>query len=200
MLRRLRRPTAVLAALALCSAVPIAAAPAAAADADSALAGHWTFDDGSGTTAADTAGTHPATLNGGAGWGPGIRGGALTTDGANGFADTGAPVLDTTKSFSVSSWVKLDKTSGYQTFVSVDGAQVSNFFLQFRDDSRRFAFTRLAGDAPTDGVVAGANFDPVAGQWYQLTGVFDAAASTLAPMLTTTCQPSSAANASAQAR
>ncbi|MGW5744067.1 LamG-like jellyroll fold domain-containing protein [Amycolatopsis sp. NPDC003861] len=179
MLRRLRRPTAVLAALALCAAVPLAAVPAAAAGTDPALAGHWTFDDGSGTTAADTAGSHPATLTGGAGWGPGIRGGALTTDGSTGFADAGAPVLDTTKSFSVSSWVKLDKTSGYQTFVSVDGTQVSNFFLQFRDDSRRFAFTRLAGDAPTDGVVAGANFDPVAGQWYQLTGVYDASASTL---------------------
>ncbi|WP_103349266.1 LamG-like jellyroll fold domain-containing protein [Amycolatopsis sp. CA-128772] len=179
MLRRLRRPMAVLAALALCSAVPIAVAPAASADADPALAGHWTFDDGSGSTAADTAGSHPATLTGGAGWGPGLRGGALTTDGASGFADAGAPVLDTAKSFSVSSWVKLDKTSGFQTFVSVDGTQVSTFFLQFRDDSRRFAFTRLAGDAPTDGVVAGANFDPVAGQWYQLTGVYDASASTL---------------------
>ncbi|KDN22343.1 LamG-like jellyroll fold domain-containing protein [Amycolatopsis rifamycinica] len=179
MLRRLRRPMAVLAALALCAAVPIAAAPAAVADTDAALAGHWTFDDGSGTTAADTAGSHPATLTGGAGWGPGIRGGALTTDGVNGFADAGAPVLDTTKSFSVSSWVKLDRTSGFQTFVSVDGTQVSNFFLQFRDDSRRFAFTRLAGDAPADGVVASANFDPVVGQWYQLTGVYDSAASTL---------------------
>ncbi|WP_370962970.1 LamG-like jellyroll fold domain-containing protein [Amycolatopsis sp. cg9] len=176
MLRRIRCPLAVLAALALCSALPVTAA---AADPDPALAGHWTFDEGSGTTAADTAGEHPATLNSGAGWAPGIRGGALTTDGAGGFADAGAPVLDTTKSFSVGSWVKLDKTSGYQTFVSVDGNQVSNFFLQFRDDSRRFAFTRLAGDAPTDGVVAGANFDPVVGQWYQLTGVFDAAASTL---------------------
>ncbi|MEV6448233.1 LamG-like jellyroll fold domain-containing protein [Amycolatopsis sp. NPDC051716] len=179
MLRRLRRPMAVLAALALCAGVPVAVAPAASADADPALAGHWAFDDGSGTTAADTAGSHPATLAGGAGWGPGIRGGALTTDGANGFADAGAPVLDTTKSFSVSSWVKLDKTAGFQTFVSVDGSQVSNFFLQFRDDSRRFAFTRLAGDAPADGVVASANFDPVAGQWYQLAGVYDASASTL---------------------
>ncbi|GLY40734.1 alpha-N-arabinofuranosidase [Amycolatopsis sp. NBRC 101858] len=171
-----RRLLAVLAALTLFAALPVTAA---AADPDPALAGHWTFDEGSGTTAADTAGEHPATLNSGAGWGPGIRGGALTTDGASGFADAGAPVLDTTKSFSVSSWVKLDKISGYQTFVSIDGNQVSTFFLQFRDDSRRFAFTRLAGDAPADGVVASANFDPVVGQWYQLTGVFDAAVSTL---------------------
>ena len=187
-----RRVLAVLTASTLFAALPVTAA---AADPDPALAGHWTFDEGSGTTAADTAGDHSAVLNAGAGWGPGIRGGALTTDGTSGFADAGAPVLDTTKSFSVSSWVKLDKTSGYQTFVSVDGTQVSNFFLQFRDDSRRFAFTRLAGDAPTDGVVAGANFDPVAGQWYQLTGVFDAAASTLALYVDGTRQATVAAPA-----
>ncbi|MFI5585467.1 LamG-like jellyroll fold domain-containing protein [Amycolatopsis sp. NPDC051758] len=192
MLRRIRRLLAVLAALTLFSAMPVTAA---VAEADPALAGHWTFDEGSGTTAADSAGAHPATLNGGAGWGPGIRGGALTTDGAGGFADAGAPVLDTTKSFSVSSWVKLDKISGFQTFVSVDGNQVSNFFLQFRDDSRRFAFTRLAGDAPADGVVASANFDPVIGQWYQLTGVFDAAASTLALYVDGTRQATVAAPA-----
>ncbi|WP_372664742.1 LamG-like jellyroll fold domain-containing protein [Amycolatopsis kentuckyensis] len=188
----IRRILAGFAALTLFSALP---ATAGAAEPASALAGQWTFDEGSGTTAADSAGDHPATLNAGAGWGPGIRGGALTTDGAGGFADAGAPVLDTTKSFSVSSWVKLDRTSGYQTFVSVDGNQVSNFFLQFRDDSRRFAFTRLAGDAPADGVVAGANFDPVVGQWYQLTGVFDAAASTLSLYVDGTRQATVAAPA-----
>ncbi|SFW83836.1 LamG-like jellyroll fold domain-containing protein [Amycolatopsis australiensis] len=189
---RFRRPLAVLAALTLFSALPVTAA---AADPEPGLAGHWTFDEGSGTTAADTAGSHPATLNAGAGWGPGIRGGALTTDGSKGFADAGAPVLDTTKSFSVSSWVKLDRTSGFQTFVSVDGSQVSNFFLQFRDDSRRFAFTRLAGDAPADGVVASASFDPVAGQWYQLTGVYDATASTLSLYVDGTRQATVAAPA-----
>ena len=38
MLRRLRRPLAVLAALALCSGVPVAVAPAASADAAGAIA------------------------------------------------------------------------------------------------------------------------------------------------------------------
>ncbi len=173
-----RRLLAVGAAILLCLGLPVTAASAAVVE--TGLAGHWTFDEGAGTSAADTAGAHPATLNAGTGWEKGIRGAsALTTNGSTGFADAGAPVLDTTKSFSVSSWVKLDRLSGFQTFVSIDGDQVSNFFLQFRDDSRRFAFTRLAGDAPADGVVAAANFDPVAGQWYQLAGVFDAAASTL---------------------
>jgi alpha-L-arabinofuranosidase len=169
-----RRWLAALVTGALLGAVPATAA----AEPQAALAAHWTFDEGTGTEAADSAGGHPATLTGGAGWTQGIRGGALGTDGTTGFADAGTGVVDTTASFSVSAWVKLDRITGYQTVVSIDGNQVSNFFLQFRDDSRRFAFTRLAGDAPADGTIAAANVDPVAGQWYLLAGVYDAAART----------------------
>jgi alpha-L-arabinofuranosidase len=143
-------------------------------------AAHWTFDEGTGTQAGDTAGTHPATLTGGATWSKGLRGGAMSTDGTSGYADAGAGVVDGTRSFSVSGWVKLARTTGYQTVVSLDGNQVSNFFLQFRDDSHRFAFTRLSSDSPTDGGYASSNFDPVTNQWYLLTGVYDETAKTLA--------------------
>jgi hypothetical protein len=47
------------------------AAPAAAAPPPVA---HWTFNEGTGATAADSAGSHPATLLGGAGWTAGIQG------------------------------------------------------------------------------------------------------------------------------
>src|SRR4051812_17518439 len=161
------------------SATPAMTVPAAA---QASLAGHWTFDEGSGTAAKDSAGAHDATLTGGASWGPGIRGAsALTTNGSNGFADTGDTVLDTTRSFSVSAWVKLNRATGFQTVVSIDGGQVSNFFLQFRDDTRRFAFVRLPSDASVGApAFPSATFDPVVGQWYQLTGVYDSAAKTLA--------------------
>ena len=53
----------------------------------------WLFDEGTGTTAADSAGTHPATLVGNAGWTPGIQGpSALSLDGAGDFADAGRDV------------------------------------------------------------------------------------------------------------
>jgi alpha-L-arabinofuranosidase len=177
---RWRKTLSALAAVALVATLTTAATAGAPASADATLAGHWTFDEGTGTTGADSAGAHPATLSAGTGWTAGIRGpSALSTDGVSGVADAGAPVLDTSASFSVSSWLRLDRLSGYQTAVSVDGTQVSAFYLQFRDDTRRFAFTRLVDDTPVAGVVAGGTFDPVAGQWYQLTGVFDAQAHTL---------------------
>src|SRR3954447_4288604 len=78
--------------------------------------GYWAFDEGAGLTAADSAGGHPATLSGGALWTTGAKGYALALNGTSAYADTGAPVIDTTRSFSVSARVKLDRLDRYQTF------------------------------------------------------------------------------------
>ena len=56
--------------------------------------------------------------------------------------------------------------------MSVDGTQISSFFLQKRDDNR-FAFTRIATDAPGTGIVAASTSTARAGQWYHLVGVYD---------------------------
>lgn len=85
---------------------------------------HWAFDEGSGTTAADSAGAHPATLLGGAGWTPGIRtASALATNGTSAYADAGAAPVDVTHSFSVSAWVRLDRITGYVKLVNPTAPQ-----------------------------------------------------------------------------
>ena len=163
----------------LCTAVAALTLPASAFAAP-APAGWWKLDDGTGTTAADAAGAHPATLRGGAGWTAGIVGpSALSTNGSSAFADTGDPVIDTSHSFSVSAWVRLTRISGFQTVVSVDGTQVSGFYFGLRDDTRRFAFVKLPSDVPQGGVIVSGTFDPVPNRWYLLTGVFDATANTM---------------------
>jgi alpha-L-arabinofuranosidase len=179
---RIAHHVAALAAGALVACGVIAAVPASAGAAGGpAPVAHWAFDEGTGTTAADSTGAHPAALLGGAGWTAGIRGpSALQTNGTSAYADGGAPPIDVAHSFTVSAWVRLDRTTGYQTVVSIDGDQVSNFYLQFRDDTRRFAFVHLPTDAAQGAPsFPAATFDPVAGQWYLLTGVYDAAAKTL---------------------
>jgi alpha-L-arabinofuranosidase len=176
-----RRIRAAFTALALVVAGTVTglSAPAAAAPGPAPLS-RWQFDEGTGTTAADSAGSHPATLTGGATWGPGIQGpSALVANGAGAFADTGATIIDTAQSFTVSAWVKLNRVTGYQTVVSVDGNTVSGFYLGLRDDTRRFALARLTSDNPQAAApFPSATFDPVAGQWYLLTGVHDATAQT----------------------
>jgi alpha-L-arabinofuranosidase len=157
-----------------------------------ALTGHWTFDEGSGTTAADSSGGgHPLTLMNGAGWGPGLIGpGSLSLNGNGQYAQSAGPVIDTTQSFSVSVWVNLANTNGYQTFVSQDGTNVSGFYLQLRGDTHRFAFTRIAYDSTQGlGIIASADsIIPQPGVWYHLTGVYDAQAQTISLYVNGTLQ------------
>ena len=164
-------------------ALPTLAVPPLAAAAPT-LTGHWTFDEGTGTTAADSSGNNdPLTLEDGASWGPGIVGPhslAVSTPSQQ-YAQSAGPVIDTTQSFTVSAWVYLTSTSGYQTFVSQDGTQISGFFLQLRADTGRFAFTRPAYDSPKAlGIIASApNIIPQPNEWYHLAGVYDAARQTI---------------------
>ena len=173
----------LFAVIAAASAILVLPALASAAP-PPALTGHWAFDEGSGTTAADSSGAgHPLTLQNGAGWGPGVVGPhslAVSTPRQQ-YAQSAGPVIDTTQSFTVSAWVYLTSTSGYQTFVSQDGTQISGFFLQLRADTGRFAFTRPAYDSPKAlGIIASApNIVPQPNEWYHLTGVYDAARQTI---------------------
>ena len=144
-----------------------------------APAAHWSFDEGSGTTAADSAGGHPATLNGAAGWAAGESGGHSLDLDAGGNASVPTPVVDTSGDFTVAAWVRPDTLGGFQTAVSIDGTAVSGFYLQIRDDTGTFAFTRLPADstaANSSAAVAGATLAPVQGAWHHLTGVNDTAA------------------------
>ncbi|MFG2146367.1 alpha-L-arabinofuranosidase C-terminal domain-containing protein [Streptomyces sp. NPDC048696] len=170
-----------LGALPLAGAIgPALAAPAArAAETLPAPVAHWTFDEGAGTTAADSSGGPALTLGGGARWGAAKYGASGLDLSAGGSATAPGPVVNTAGDFSAAAWIRLATTTGYQTFVSVDGADVSGFYLQLRDDTGAFAFTRLPSDAASGNgaaAVAGASFAPVPGVWYHVLGVNDTSA------------------------
>jgi alpha-L-arabinofuranosidase len=138
-------------------------------------AAYVTFNEGAGNSANDSSGNkHNAMLVGEAGWTAGIVGPhALSVPGASGsYAEIPGAVVDTTKSYTVAAWVKLNNADGYQTFVSEDGASLAAFFLQLRGDSHQFSFT-----IPHDFFVnPQSGFTPVVGTWYHLAGVYDATA------------------------
>ncbi|MFC5906361.1 LamG-like jellyroll fold domain-containing protein [Streptacidiphilus monticola] len=179
-----RRGLGILAAGALLVGGVTAVTGAANADTTApAVAAHYTLDEGSGTTAKDSSGNgHDGTVGSGASWAAGnVGAGSLSLNGTvNGNVDIPTPVVDTTKSFTVSAWAKLNSTSGYQTFVSIDGSQVSGFYLQQRGDTGEFAFTRLGSDSTSGtSAIANAGFAPATGTWYHLVGVYDTANSTV---------------------
>ncbi len=147
-----------------------------------APAGHWTFDEGGGTTAADSSGNaHTATLGSTAGWGAGNVGShALALTGtATGEATVSGPVVDTSKSFTASAWVNLKSLSGYQTVLSISGTNVSGFYLGLRGDTGTLAFARLSSDATGGATVVASPTAPTTGTWYHIVGVDDVSGGTL---------------------
>ncbi len=132
--------------------------------------GHWSLDEGAGTTAKDDGPNGKGlTLTEGATWTTGVSGSALKFDGQGQFAQTDGPVLDTTGSYTVSAWVTLDALPGnYATAVSQDGRrQASPFYLQYGQGA--FAFSTPAGQR------ARLEIRPELGRWYHLVGVRDGA-------------------------
>jgi|GEM_PF-864401 len=110
-----------------------------------------------------------------AGLGEGLLGRGLSLSGAPTSATTAGSVLDTAASYSVVAWVRLDAIDTYHTFLSVDGARLSAFYLQLRD-GERFAFTTFpADDTATSPCVAMGTMRPRTGEWYHLAATRDAA-------------------------
>ncbi|MEU3252393.1 LamG-like jellyroll fold domain-containing protein [Streptomyces sp. NPDC006997] len=131
--------------------------------------GHWTLDEGTGGTAADDGPNgRPLTLSEGTTWTDGVSGSALRFDGRGQYAATDGPVLDTTGSYAVAAWVRLDALPGnYATAVSQDGRrQASPFYLQYGQGA--FAFSLPGGQR------ARLVTTPETGRWYHLVGVRDA--------------------------
>ncbi|MFI1921380.1 MULTISPECIES: glycoside hydrolase family 2 [unclassified Streptomyces] len=132
--------------------------------------GHWSLDEGTGTLAKDEGpNARPLTLHEGASWTPGISGSALEFDGQKQYAETAGPVLDTSGSYSVAAWVRLDAIPGnYATAVSQDSRATANsFYLQYGHGT--FAFSTPGEHRAQVAVTA------ETGRWYHLVGVRDAA-------------------------
>jgi hypothetical protein len=76
-----------------------------AGTANSGLVAHWTFDEGSGPTAYDSAGTNHGSISG-ATWTTGKVGGALSFDGINDYVDGGnGASLDNMPAITLAAWI-----------------------------------------------------------------------------------------------
>lgn len=88
------------------------------------------------------------------------------------------PVLRTDQSFTVSAWVKLDRTDTYQTVVAQDGVVNSGFMLYYAPDAAAPKWKmKVLGDAATPDNT-GATFaetaaSDVSDTWHHLVGVLD---------------------------
>jgi hypothetical protein len=138
---------------------------------------YWAFSEGFGTAAADSSGNvNSLTLQGTAGWTTRSFGNnALNLPaGSNSFAtNTGYPVVNTSESFTVAGWVRLNSTAGYQTITAIDGTSVSPFFLG-TNGSGRFRFGQVSADSTGGTFVTISGLANIAtSTWYHVVGVYD---------------------------
>ena len=115
---------------------------ASSASVASQAGGYWAFDAGTGTTAVDSSGNaNTGTLQAGAGWTTGRVGPyALNLTGAtNSYVVVTPAVIDSSQSYSVAAWVKPNNLTGFQTIASIDGTNISPFYLQMSNGVFQFS-------------------------------------------------------------
>ncbi|THA77058.1 LamG domain-containing protein [Streptomyces sp. A0642] len=141
--------------------------------------GIWHLDN---TLTDSTAATqHPLTSSAGAWDARGRSGaGAAKFNGTSAYLSTSAAVLDTTKSFTVSAWARLEKKGANYTVLSQAGTNASGFQLYYSSYSDAWIFNRHQTDV-VDPVITRSfgTKPPVLNAWTHLAGVYNAAARTL---------------------
>jgi PKD repeat protein len=141
------------------------------------LVGYWTFNEGSGTTAQDSAGSHPGTLGSGPLWVPGKLGQALSFDGVDDFVDLGT--LDVSGSaLTIAAWIKADSfaTDARILSKSVGSAEQDHYFMlsTIDNDGIKLRF-RLKTGTTTSTLLASSGTLAV-GQWIHVAAVYNGSA------------------------
>ncbi|QEU90761.1 LamG-like jellyroll fold domain-containing protein [Streptomyces kanamyceticus] len=129
----------------------------------------------------------PAKFHGGVIAGrKGVAGNAVTFNGTDGYARIGqsrGPHVNTSRSFTISTWAKLDrKPSGPAIITAQAGEHSPGFELYYSKELDRWAFNQYAEDKAGAGIIRAMADKPgrvKADEWVQLTGVHDTVADTL---------------------
>ncbi|MGW0777029.1 LamG-like jellyroll fold domain-containing protein [Streptomyces sp. NPDC002835] len=160
-------------------------------------AGRWHFNEASGATALDSAtanGSDDATLAGAVRDDRGRRGlikyaadgtvlpdevtdRGLALDGANDYAATDGPVLETRSAYTVSAWTRLDKLSTQAVVLSQDGVAYSPFLLWYEESYGKWCFGTKEKDEATGSAYFGvcAASPAQTKVWTHLAGSYDPA-------------------------
>ncbi|WP_406447105.1 LamG domain-containing protein [Streptomyces sp. NBC_00876] len=141
--------------------------------------GIWHLDNA--LTDTTTATQHPLTSSA-ATWDNRARSGvgAAKLNGTSAFLSTSGAVLDTTKSFTVSAWARLDKKDVNYTVLSQAGTNASGLQLYYSSTYNTWIFNRHQTDVADPAITRSLGVQPaVLNVWTHLTGVYDAAAQTI---------------------
>ncbi|MEU0204785.1 LamG-like jellyroll fold domain-containing protein [Streptomyces canus] len=135
----------------------------------------WKLDEGTGVSAADGSGHNRALALTSASWtGPARLDGGLRGNGTSVAGATGAAVLDTTNSFTVSAWARLTAKDHISTVATQSGTRAGSFQIYYSQSLDRWVFNRYSADTDTPAITRAQSLrPPVVGAWTHLMGVYD---------------------------
>ncbi|QIY59398.1 LamG domain-containing protein [Streptomyces sp. RPA4-5] len=145
----------------------------------------WQFDEpASATEAKGSTPARTADLHGGATPGAeGVAGTALSFNGTDGYAATDIPVVDTSRGFSISAWVRPSQIPDHPAIVATQpGNNRPGFELYYSSDLKRWVFNQYTSDSPDAGIARAMAAQPggvTANEWTHLVGVYDSTAKVL---------------------
>ncbi|MGH9681197.1 MAG: LamG-like jellyroll fold domain-containing protein, partial [Candidatus Acidiferrales bacterium] len=141
------------------------------------LVGHWTFDEGTGSAAADSSGSgYNASLFNGVSWVTGKLGDAISANGSNQYASMPSINLSATSAATVAMWVNRTYTNGADVLFefSTNYNSNNNVFAFFPDEAAD------CGNGSMEIAIhgnAGYNVkcyaQPTSGVWHHLAIVYD---------------------------
>ena len=141
---------------------------------------HHTFDDASGTTAADASGNGwTATLVNGPVWSVGRSHASVDLDGVNDHVTFPTSIVNGLTACTISFWANLDSTSNWQRFFDFGNNTTSNMFLTPRNGANgnlRFAITTSGGNGEQR--IEGTGTFPATG-WHHVTVTLSGSTGTL---------------------
>ena len=130
------------------------------------VAGHWTFDEGSGTTAADSSGNkNPGTITG-AQWVAGQVGGALSFDGVNDYVEIQDADKLTPENLTLAYWIKPVGTSASNPIAKRDAANNGSYAINLATTTTNH-WCNISGSWLT------ANFGYTFGEWQHVAVTYD---------------------------
>jgi RHS repeat-associated protein len=141
------------------------------------LVARWKLNDGTGTTAADSSGNRGAT---GTYASSAERNGSAYFDGVDDRMETNGPVVDTSQSYTVSAWVKMETDADFQGIVSMRGENNDRAFSLYYfkwGASKLWSFSAASADEwiPSRYYDAWSSNPVQLNTWTHLVGVFNTA-------------------------
>jgi hypothetical protein len=137
---------------------------------DPNLVAYWTFDEGTGTIAYDSAGDNDGTFIGDPCWTSGQVDGALEFDGVDDYISCGTgPAMTGMGPFSVSAWFKTGIAKGHAIVVQRGQGSANNgmYAVSIREDGRAQFFVYNGGD----GFMCRSSMTVYDGLWHHIVAV-----------------------------